>query len=99
MVWYNEFIKVRESDEMKATIKEDKMVATLSYDDYLGERITRQFIGWPGQYVYEILPNGSTSQICEKFHVNGPTMKCRGSLIETIRKEWRRLSVEKRNEK
>jgi len=79
---------------MKARIYADHGRVILEHDgdpDY-GEppRVTHTYIGKPDRYVYELRPDGSTTQPCDGLSGSGNTLYCGPSLLETIRREWRK---------
>ena len=84
----------------KITLHEPSGVVTLTYEDDWGERITRLFVGEPGHYVWELQPNGNTTQPCDYLDHTGPTLVAGNSLLSTIRRELaRRRTRERRLQK
>ena len=67
----------------------------VQYVDWL-DQIIDMTIGAPsdGGYVYQILADGSTTQVCDKLASTGSTLiyspKYHGRLIDLIRREYRK---------
>ena len=80
---------------MKTTITTtDHGHVNIEFDTMDGRRRSMQ-ISCPttGGYVYEIRPDGSTTQVCEKLAGSGSTLtaKSRADLPDLVRREYRRM--------
>ena len=82
---------------MKLTEHGDDNV-TIEYDDLEDDhvddpnRIIERYVAEPGGYIFQILPNGSTRQPCDRMEGGGDTLS-RGmseTLATKIRHEWSR---------
>jgi hypothetical protein len=87
---------------MKLTEHGDDNV-TIEYDDPedAHNRIIERYVGEPGGYIFQILPNGSTRQPCDRSEGGGNTLS-RGmseTLATRIRYEWSRKMRAERAER
>lgn len=88
---------------MKTTITADQHgYVTISYDDYLNERVTRTFFcPVNGGYVKEQDKQQQYPQVCERLSSRGNTLECssRDKLLDLIRREYRAMRrAEKRED-
>ena len=72
---------------------------TIVYEDDDGSRTERRFSApCDTGYIREHHRDGSTSQPCDRLASTGPTLRAsRGSLMATIRREWRARQRQRRS--
>ena len=73
---------------------DDHGYVTISYDDFLGERVTRTFFcPTNGGYVREQDSRGQYPQVCDGLSRRGNTLDCasRAELPAMIRREYRAM--------
>jgi hypothetical protein len=80
---------------MKASLTTDSIGrVTLSYDDFEGTRVSREFSCPPdGGYVIERRGNGEWKQVCERLDSMGVTLMAssRDELPDVIRKAYKAM--------
>jgi hypothetical protein len=75
----------------KAVFTTRNGMVSVSYDDEMGDRVTRTFRVL-GSYVYEVCEDGRHSQICEGLSTRGRTLQCDAQdLPAVIRRHYRIL--------